>query len=158
MDLVDGGGAAVSDPLRCPEPELLAAFADRRASEAERREIERHLASCEECCHVLSEVERMREDRRIRPAVAWAGAAAAGLLVASMLWFYRDALPGIGHARSARGGVDQLISALSERRSVDARISGGFGWAPLQPLERSGTGARSTPTWEVLAAASAIRK
>jgi CHAT domain-containing protein/tetratricopeptide (TPR) repeat protein len=158
VDLVDGGGAAVSDPLRCPEPELLAAFADRRASAAERREIERHLASCEECCHVLSEVERMREDRRIRPAVAWAGAAAAGLLVASMLWFYRDALPGIGHARSARGGVDQLISALSERRSVDARISGGFGWAPLQPLERSGTGARSTPTWEVLAAASAIRK
>ena len=110
---------------------------------------------------VMSYNEEAASGSRVRQrTVHWAvltGALATLALLAAILWAY----PYVPPVTRGRGphvrGVDRLVSLRTERRFLDARVSGGFSWAPLQPFERSDTDARSTSSWEVLAAASAIR-
>jgi len=150
---------------RCPDSERLAAFIDGTLDEPDRREMEAHLASCQECCHVVSETMRFRTEmgttvvpspwRRRRVLYAAAGLAAT-VILAVLLWPPRP--PGTTTRGSAggHGVVSPLVSSVGESRAVEGRLSGGFSWAPLEPFSRGGT--RTTPSWEVAAAAGTIRK
>ena len=67
-------GAWTSGP-GCPDAEALASYIDGRTTATERVEIERHLASCEDCYFVFSETVQQPESRegddRDRSHIAW---------------------------------------------------------------------------------------
>jgi len=153
----------MSGNQHCLEPEAIAALVEGRLSRRERRNLEVHLASCKACCTVLAEAIRYSEEQGNRAVVRFpprpvlwtAGALAATVLVAVAVWQFAPR-PG-GEARVLRG-MAPLVAVETASRSIDARITGGFTWVPLEPLSRSGGGPRTTPAWELLAAASRVKK
>ena len=153
----------MSGHQHCLEPEAVAALVDGRLSRRERRLLEVHLASCKECCTVLAEAVRYREEQglgavaRFPPRrVLWtASALAASVLVAVAVWRFA---PHADRESPVLRGMAPLVAVETESRSIDARITGGFSWVPLEPLARSGAGPRTTPAWELLAAASRVKK
>ena len=53
--------------MKCPEPEVLSAYADREASPEERGRVERHLAGCPACRTSLSVLVRLKDSVRLQP-------------------------------------------------------------------------------------------
>jgi len=153
----------MSGSRHCLEPEAIAALVDGKLPRRERRLLEVHLASCQECCTVLAEAIRYRDESGagkvtpfVRSRVVWAaGALAATVLVAVAVW---RIVPHPDNEARVLRGVAPLVSVASNSRSIDARITGGFSWVPLEPVARSGGGPRTTPAWELLAAASRVKK
>src|SRR5687767_13359437 len=96
----------------CPEPEVLAAYADQGLSLTERTRVDAHLASCPQCIAVLAGVARTAAElsehepdadvvAEIAPALTWrtvAGALTAAAAVIAVLvtpalvrpWLDRD--------------------------------------------------------------------
>ena len=113
---------------------------------------------------VLAGAIRERDARRGSPVTrlaarrtVWAvGGLAAAIVAGIVVWPFLE--PRFESEGRILRGVGPLVSVATDRRSVDARITGGFPWVPLEPLERSGAQPRTTPAWEILAAASRIRK
>jgi CHAT domain-containing protein len=127
----------------CPGLEHLAVFLEGGLERIERDRLEAHLTECENCRELLAEVVRtpvLAESRvlvpfkRRIPRMAWVGggalAAAAALLLVVRL------------QPVARSGPETelaaLVDAWGERRSIDARPSGGFRYAPFGEATRSG--------------------
>jgi len=121
----------------CPSLETIGAFVDGRLMDRERETIADHVASCEACYFVFSEAARTQVGaqtksnlvsfprRRVTWQVAMSGLAAAAMIVLAVnLW-------------SPRGGgdqqaLDQLVAAVGAARTFDARLTGGFAYAPVR--------------------------
>jgi len=132
----------------CPSLETIGAFVDGRLMERERETIADHVASCEACYFVFSEAARTRVNaqakadvvpftpRRMTWKVAMSGLAAAAMIVLAVnLW-------------SPRGDGDQqalehLVAAVGTARTFNARLTGGFAYAPVRGPVRGANDAAS---------------
>lgn len=121
----------------CPEPEILAAFAEGKLAGAELDMTAEHLRECRDCRHTVAEAVRLepiseplRPPKRTWRLPVWFAAAAtlAGIGYAS-LWAVRS--------HRATAPMRTLVEATPvDGRYVEARVSGGFPWAPLRPVTR----------------------
>jgi len=142
----------------CPDPEALAAFIEGNTYGLEQASIERHIAVCD-CCfaHIVFTVRerrahalREREQRDRQRARRWwlpmaAAAAIAGIAV-GILW-----------PRSEKDIMTQLVHAAPHTsRTVRARLSGGFSWAPLRTVMRGGANTRSAEDWEFFSVVGSV--
>lgn len=126
--------------LGCPEPEDLAAFADGTLPRGARATIELHLADCETCREVLADTVSLSHEH-LGPTLfglprrhVLRGGGAALALAASIVLILRiqpDLLPFGQSPDYAR-----LIAAVGQNRTVEARLTGGFAYAPLKPTTR----------------------
>lgn len=134
----------------CPSLETIGAFIDGRFKDREREVVADHLASCETCYFVFSEAARMRvgaqskgdvvpfPPRRITWRIAAGLAAAATIVLAVNLWGPRG-----GGDQQA---LDQLVAAVGTARTFDARLTGGFAYAPVRgPVRGSNDTANLSP-------------
>lgn len=125
------------ESMACPDPETLAAFAEGKLSGAELEMTAEHLRNCRDCRRTVAEAVRLEPlssgleaPRRSWRLPVWFAAAAA--------------LAGVGYVsfwavRSYRANAPMraLIEASPmDGRYVEARVSGGFPWAPLRPVTR----------------------
>jgi len=121
----------------CPSLETIGAFVDGRLMDRERETIADHVASCEACYFVFSEAARTQvvaqtksnlvsfPRRRVTWPVAMSGLAAAAMIVLAVnLWSPRS-----GGDQQA---LDQLVAAVGAARTFDARLTGGFAYAPVR--------------------------
>ena len=123
-------------PGACPDPESLAAYIDGRMPPHAREPIEQHLSGCPDCRDVVGDGSvapdsgsQPRPPRERLIAIAVAALATAAAVLLAVRWLVPPAGAGtIGDLRDALGGT----------RPVEARLSGGFGYLPLQPTMRSG--------------------
>jgi CHAT domain-containing protein len=120
---------------RCLNPQTLAAFADRTLPRAEIPAVLAHLEECPDCMSVLKAAVDLREENRV-PDRRWLAVAAAVALLAISAFLLRRMV--------APTGVERLVRlAPQSARTVEARLSGAFAYAPYRgPLRGS---AESTP-------------
>jgi len=153
----------------CPGPESIAALVDGRLSDGEARRLRAHVADCASCIEIVGEVVHFMSDqaavprapqvpsigfaRLVRSSRTWWAAAAALLVVVSGALFLRTGQP-------QDDGLGQLVAAVGERRLVEARVTGGFKYAPIESPERGPRPLdRSDPRdWRVFEAASKIHR
>lgn len=121
----------------CPSLETIGAFVDGRFKDREREVVADHLASCETCYFVFSEAARTRVaaqpraqvvtfmPRRMSWQVMTGLAAAASIVLALNVW-------GPFGADTDRRALDQLVTAVGTARTFDARLTGGFAYAPVR--------------------------
>jgi tetratricopeptide (TPR) repeat protein len=129
--------------------ELMASFVDGAASATEREGVLRHIASCADCRETLSDLAlAVAEEKRVRPGgltqprpfphrrwiLGAAGGLAAAAVVVLAVW--------PGPTRSGASGPDlqELIAAVGAQpaRPVEARLTGGFPYAPPPAVVRGG--------------------
>jgi hypothetical protein len=120
----------------CPSLETIGAFVDGRFKDRERETIADHLATCETCYFVFAEAARTRVNTQSKGAVVpfrprrmtWQVmgglAAAATIVLAVNLWGPRG-----GGDRQA---LDDLVAAVGTARTFEARLTGGFAYAPVR--------------------------
>jgi Tfp pilus assembly protein PilF len=118
----------------CPEPEDLAAFADGTLPGKARTAIELHLADCETCREVVADTVSLSREYLgptllglPRQRVLGGGAALA--LAASV---FAMVVP-FGQNRDYKS----LVAAVGQNRTVEARLTGGFAYAPLKRPTRA---------------------
>lgn len=121
----------------CPSLETIGAFVDGRFKDREREVVAEHLASCEACYFVFSEAARTRVSaqpqaevrtfmpRRMTWPVMTGFAAAASIVLALNVW-------GPFGADTDRRALNQLVTAVGTARTFDARLTGGFAYAPVR--------------------------
>ncbi|MDP1570016.1 MAG: CHAT domain-containing protein [Vicinamibacterales bacterium] len=167
------------DPdTHCPDPELLSAYLDAGLDPAAREAVVHHLAECDRCRRLIADVVRTQDavpamrtelvavgespsrldNLRHVLGAAWTGGGLAGsilvvalaMLVATDGWVRRQA---------PEGHRARLAEASGRERTVEARLSGPFPYAPLRPAVRSvdGDTAVARP-WMLVAAAGEIRE
>ena len=145
---------------QCPGDDVLAAYLDDRLHPDERRVVEEHLASCEDCRTILADsvlaLEALDQEEQPRdsseptapknvvamPARGLKIWPAIGLLAAAALaiFIFRDPLAdaiGFGGARARANAEAALIAAMADHRTFEPRLAGGFRHTPLQVM-RSG--------------------
>jgi CHAT domain-containing protein len=118
----------------CPDPEVLAAFAEGRLAGAPWREVVAHLDGCEECTHEVALAMAARgEEASVTRFRRWPLALAAVLVLAILgVATMRDLLP------VRRSPVGRLVAASPKsERVVEPRLTGGFAWAEYAGTERS---------------------
>jgi tetratricopeptide (TPR) repeat protein len=127
----------------CPSLETIGAFVDGRFKDREREVVAEHLASCEACYFVFTESARLRAlaeppvpvpipARRITWAWAASGLAAAASIVFAVNLYFSG-------ARAEDAALEELVAAVGTARGFDARLTGGFAYAPVRTI-RSGGG------------------
>ncbi len=133
----------------CPSLETIGAFVDGRFKDREREVVADHLASCETCYFVFSEAARTRvsaqplgavvkfRPRRLTWRITAGLAAAATIVLAVNLWGPR----GDGDQQA----LDQLVAAVGTARTFDARLTGGFAYAPVRGPVRGSSDANLSP-------------
>jgi len=166
------------DPdTHCPEPELLSAYLDAGLDPAAREAVVHHLAECDRCRRLVADVVRtqdavpaMRAELVVAGAppsrldslrqvlgTPWTGGGLAGailvvalgLLVATNSWM---------RLQAPEGHRARLAEASGHERTVEARLSGPFPYAPLRPAVRAVEGDTAvTRPWMLVAAAGEIR-
>lgn len=142
---------------RCPDDETLAAWIDGALPDAERTSVIEHVSACAECMAFVDAANETFHDEAQRAAVVprvqprrsswWLAAAAVLLLAIPAAWLVIN---------SRRGDPVQRLVDLSPRssRPVEARLSGGFPWAPYRGAMRS-DGAAADPEQMRLVGAAA---
>jgi hypothetical protein len=128
----------------CPSLETIGAFVDGRFKDREREVIADHLASCETCYFVFSEAARTRVTapldaaRGRRPASnvrtfvpRVTGRWVAGLAAAAMIVLAVNVWSPFGPAADERA-LGHLVAAVGTARTFDARLTGGFAYAPVR--------------------------
>jgi tetratricopeptide (TPR) repeat protein len=142
----------------CPDAELLAAYIDGRATLAERREIEAHLARCEDCYFVFSETVRAQQTQGGEPAKksevppwwrVWspqlaAGFAAAVLVVIGALIIFKRP-PTQSPEVDLKVALTQLEGAAGPYRKFEPRLTVTPTYRPLEPATRSATPGAEAP-------------
>ncbi len=167
----------------CLDPGMLSAYVDGTLDVHERAEVEAHLARCPDCYDVMSEVLRIQGGIRAARPLGDAALDVSGApvhrpshdMVVRGAFGRRKAVWGVAGTVLAAaaalvrlqpvwwtGGVDpklaDLVEAVGEERTVEARLSGGFKYGPLRSPARSGGRADPTDNWSLLAAAGRIRE
>ncbi len=169
----------------CLEAEVLSAYVDAKLEPRERTQVEAHLARCADCYDLFSEVLRLQEAMSAAHPVkdAARGVMAPsvprpdGNLAARGVFGRRTAVWGVAGGVLAAAavvvlvarlqptwwtGVDpklaDLVEAVGEERTVEARLTGGFKYGPLRPPVRSGGRTGPTDNLMLLAAAGRIRE
>ncbi len=155
-------GPAGRDPFDpCPTDAELAAFSEGKLGPPRPEEVARHVLHCAECQDVIGSLAYRHAESLAassRAAFPRRAAIAAGLLLAVL------AASG-GVWRLSRGrtstGIADLVRAVGQRRLVEARLSGGFAWAPVTEVRGeggpAGTGALDPARSEIAGAAARIR-
>ena len=152
----------------CLEPEVLAAYVERTLPPDERARAEAHLATCEDCYALLTEVMRTTDEmdgrvesepqeggappvelsKILRPAFGrrrvWS---IAGVVLAAALLLVVRAQPEWWQRIRGDDGSDRrlekLVAAVGTVRTVEGRLTGGFGHGPLRSPARSGGDAQN---------------
>ena len=153
----------------CPDPEALAAFVDQGLRADEARQLEAHLAECDNCRLIVARVVdtqsavltadartatpgRPGSSRRVLPFsrahMVWgAGSLLAAAAVLTMML-------NVGN----RSMLAELAAAVGEERTVEARLSG-FRYGPVRaPVRSGGSSAAASDNWTLYAAAGKIRE
>ncbi len=153
---LNGGG--------CPTLETIGAFVDGRFKDREREAVADHLASCESCYFVFSEAARigaraaqpLAEVRTFtRRHVAWsvtAGLAAAASILLAVNLFVTSRLA------SNEVELQDLVAAVGTSRTFNARLTGGFMYAPVRGPVRSGQGGAAALSPDLRIAIARIEK
>jgi CHAT domain-containing protein len=147
-----------------PSDETLAAFIDGRLDQATRRRVLEHMSSCDECYAVFLAATEMQQAhgtaapprrRGPRRRTVFGVVAAAAIVLVVCLTPLRHALQ---HRRDP--GMESLVKATGDLkyRNVEARLSGGFAWKPLQPVMRARVAdpLRDPTKWKLLSAAAQV--
>jgi tetratricopeptide (TPR) repeat protein len=155
----------------CPGAETLAAYVDGRLPANERAAVEAHLARCERCFELVTELGLAREEiaelraetiaavaqkpaattaftLKRRSPIVLAAAAAVVLAVSVGLMWWRQ----IERERANPRG--RLVAALGESRVIEPRLTGGFRYGPLVAQTRSS----ARENLSLLAAAGELQK
>jgi hypothetical protein len=134
----------------CPSLETIGAFVDGRLKEREREVIADHVASCETCYFVFSEAARTRVSAA--PAVSnvptlvprqswrWVAGLAAAAVVVLAVNVYRPFGPG-----ADQRALEELVAAVGTARTFEARLTGGFAYAPVRGPVRGASDTASLP-------------
>ena len=135
----------------CPDSELLGAFAEGRMNAAERARMIAHLDGCERCQAEVATLAAFAGESAgsvARGPARWWLAAAAVFIALAGAWLVMQ------RGRSGRD-VAPLVAASDALgyRPVQARLTGGFGWAEFRGAVRSTSEAR-TPARLKLAGAA----
>ena len=142
---------------QCPDDETLAAWVEGRLPDAERRRVLEHASSCEDCILMIDAANETfhaeTEGVVVRPRGGWQRwllAAAAVLVIAVPLAFVA--------VRSRQGDPLQALVAVAPRsaRPVEARLSGGFPWAPYRGPMRANDAALDREQMKLAGAASEV--
>jgi tetratricopeptide (TPR) repeat protein len=121
----------------CPSLETIGAFVDGRFKDREREMVADHLASCEACYFVFGEAARTlvsaAPKTEVRPFVPRRimRPLLAGLAAAASIVFAINVWGPFGGDRDRRA-LDQLVAAVGTARTFDARLTGGFAYAPVR--------------------------
>jgi hypothetical protein len=135
-----------------PDLESLAGYVDRSIAADVRQDVESHLVTCADCRAIVADAAALTEEAAgdVAPArdVAasapappaarspwWLAGLAAAAAVALGVWIMRPATPGVVP------GMQELVAAMEMEpvRLFDARLTGGFRYAPAPPVTRGGT-------------------
>jgi len=156
-------------PGGCPDLESIAAFLDNRLSKRERARVADHLAACDACYVLFSEAAAigprvtakpgwLRGGRAwlARPKVVWpAGVAAAAVAAVWLL----VATGGLERRRSGElPELAELVAAVGSERTIEGRLTGGFGFGPVRGPVRAGTVPAETVSPDIRIAAARIEK
>ena len=142
----------------CLDPETVAAYLDGRLTSAEMREIEVHLADCDDCRELTTGtakvVEAMDAEDRLsgpRRRALWVKTGVLGLAaaVALVLVAPRDLL----HRLRPTPDSSTLAAAVGAKRLIEGRLVGGFAYGPLIGDTRAGEGQGAASPEVVIAAA-----
>lgn len=124
--------------MPCPDPEILAAYAEGRSSPAQREPLEAHLAACPDCLDTVGGVSAALPVPARKPVWRYA-VAAAGLLVAIAWWSRVSAPPaapsvpgralgivplGTGETFRSEAGVEERGLAAGARIALAAGSQG----------------------------------
>ena len=151
-----------------PDLEALSAFVDGMATERERGDIETHLASCEDCFELVSEMiavqvpiqtnlrtptaaSTLSETPFFRRKAPLFGIAALATAAAVVLAVWMQPRP----TKGTESGVALLVAAVGADRPIEARLSGEFPAVPYRGAERS---TQATPNYALLAAAGELQQ
>lgn len=157
--------------IDCPELETIAAYLDGRLSDGGRARVTEHLADCETCYFVMSEVTQMQasdaavvneetdaEQRqkwwRRLPVSTKMWSSAAVLMTAASLLLGVGA--GIIPLASDSSDLRALVAAVGTDRSFEPRLSGGFVYGPVRGPVRGVEDAPASP--DVRIAVASIEK
>jgi tetratricopeptide (TPR) repeat protein len=147
------------------DPEMLAAYIDRRLSPEQRAAVEAELAKDPDSYQVLVEtlktIDAAGDEQSVsrvtgarwRIAVGVLTAAAALLIVVRLA---PNVLPLLRSNEDVK--LAGLIAAIGDQRLVEARLTGGFRYGPLRSSLRGTDTQLSTQNLELLAAAGALQK
>jgi hypothetical protein len=147
--------------LGCPPPEDLAAFADGKVSRSARAQIELHIADCDACREVLADTvvlsnQRIQRNHWAQPRRRLVASGGAVLAVAASVMVVALVRPDLMPFRQ-EPDYRQLIAAVGSNRTVEARLTGGFAYAPMKPATRSAR-AFVDEDFPLLAAKSALEE
>jgi CHAT domain-containing protein len=150
------------------DPEMLAAYIDKRLSPEQRAAVEDQLANDPDSHAVLVETMKALEEvpqvravpgvpkGKVLPARWWVivagsiAAAAIALAIVQPQWLKR--IVGDGDPR-----LERLVAAVGQQRYIEPRLTGGFAYGPLRSAMR-GTTDLSQQNLELLAAAGELQK
>ena len=165
-------------PVACPDAETLAAYLDGRLEQGERGDVTAHIADCETCYFVVTEIAQIAAPAPVNvepvpsPAppwwksrpVVWSSSMAGALATAAMVWL---AVSGGWLSPSSNSvAVKQsmalqaaLVAAVGNERLVEPRLTGGFAYGPLRgTVLRSGELTAVPVSPDVRIAAARIEK
>lgn len=134
----------------CLDPQLLAAFAERRLKRAEMPPVLAHLERCPACMSTLHAAMELQEGepQHQRPLQWWAIAAAAVVVLAISAVI-------VQRVRDSDPATRLVRLAPRAARSVEARLSGDFTWAPYHGPMR-GTEISSAERMKLIGAAGEL--
>ncbi len=153
---------------------MLAAWIEQGVGATERAHIETHLAGCDDCRLLIAQTLSTRDavgnvgpavpygpDRVVAPPRrSWIGWGAAALATAAALVMAVQVQP--AWWPGGRGVADQrladLVDAVGQERTVEARLTGGFRHGHLRAPVRSGGSLAPSDNWTLYAAAGKIRE
>jgi hypothetical protein len=148
------------------DPEMLAAYIDKRLTPEQRAAVEAQLASDPDSYAVL--VESMKaldaldgEQRAVpfvakkKPMLRWA--IAAGVLATAAALLLVVAQPDWLQRLRGDSQMTRLVAAVGEERYFEARLSGGFKYGALRTATR-GAGSQSDANLSLMAAAGALQE
>lgn len=139
-----------------PSDETLAAFIDGRLDDVTRRRVVEHMTTCDECYAVYVAATEMQKAssatpprRRMMHRHFWAATLTIVALAVTIGVFFAQFRP---------TGIDRLVAATSRQpyRTLEGRLSGGFGWKPLHEIERKAPAdmQKDESKWDLLNAAT----
>lgn len=147
----------IPESNRCHDPEVLSAFVAGNLSDEELKMTVAHLLTCEDCRFIVGEAARagrkagVVESGRRRIYPWWLAAAAAvllGIFYIGVQW--------TRHSGETSRIAIMVDAAPRDGRDVEPRLSGGFHWAPLRPIQRDSVQPLNSGQMKLVGAAGVV--